>query len=86
MPAWPCAGERGAGGKRELRAALAVELAAARRPARCCSGLPRTSVLELADLVAGEPPVAGVDVAAGLDVLVEHEAAERGLGAGRCWR
>ena len=35
----------------------------------------------LIDLVAGELPVAGVDVAAGLHVLVEHEAGERGLGA-----
>ena len=37
--------------------------------------------LELLDLVAGELPVAGVDVAVRIDFLVEHEPREGGLGA-----
>ena len=73
-------GERGAGGERQLRVALVVEVAKL-GDAALLLGTGAHQVAELADLVAGELPVAGVDVAAALDVLVEHEAGERGFGA-----
>ena len=39
-------------------------------------------LLELADLLTGQPPLTVINVAAGPDVLVQHEAAEGGFGPG----
>ena len=44
-------------------------------------GIAGDQFVELLDLVPGKPPLVVIDVAAGLDLLVEHEAAERGFGA-----
>ena len=49
---------------------------------RALGGIARDQPVELLDLVPGEPPLAVIDVAAGFDLFVEHEAAERGFGAG----
>ena len=44
-------------------------------------GIGAHEIAKMVDLEPGQPPVAGVDVAAGLNVLIEHKARERGLGA-----
>ena len=73
-------GERRARGEREFAAALVVKLLELRDPALLL-GVAVDQLGELVDLEAGEIPVAGVDAAAGLLVLVEHEAGERRFGA-----
>ena len=71
---------RGARGKRQLAVALLIKLLEL-GDAALLLGIAAHQLLELLDLVAGQAPVAGIDRAAGLLVLVEHEAGERSLGA-----
>ena len=73
-------GQSGAGGKRKLAAAAGVQLPELGHPPQLL-GVASFEVAELVDLEGGEPPVAGIDIAAGFHVLVEDETGERGLGA-----
>src|SRR5438128_2469414 len=79
-PRWASAGSRGAGGHGELVPAPRVKPFELADP-HLLLGAAALERLQLPDLVSGELPVAGIDVAAGLDVLVEHEAGERSLRA-----
>ena len=74
-------GRGGSGSECQLRAALCVELKQL-VDAPPLLGAGAQHPFELADLVPGKPPLAVIDAAAVLHVLVEHEAAERGFGAG----
>src|SRR6185369_14034399 len=68
------------GGEREFVAAHPVELLDLGDP-KLLVRVTADELLELADLEAGELPVAGVDVAVRFDLLIQHEAGERGLRA-----
>ena len=68
-------GRRRLGGQRKLIAARPVELLYL-ADALELLGVVAEKVVELVDLEARKLPVAGVDIAAGLGVLVEHEARE----------
>ena len=73
-------GDRGPRGERELLPALVVELLH-EGDALLLIGAVAHQVAQLPDLEAGELPVARVDIAVGVDILVEHEAGQRGFGA-----
>src|SRR5690349_24128662 len=80
-PRFALLGQSSASRERKLVAAAVVEGLKFADPPLLLRAVAH-KVLELSDLESGELPVARVDVPAGADFLIQHEARQSGFGLG----